>query len=155
MMKAIILTTINLFVVLAVLFILNRMSGWSVLRRAYRLHGRFSGQRRWFFLSARMGFRHTDPLLGVDGPLFPFRNCLNIAANETGVRLSLFPLFRLFNPPLFIPWDHISARVFRGILATWIELRFREEPRVCLLVYQRVGREILLHSPVPVLESDE
>lgn len=153
MMKAIILTIINLFILFAVLFIGHYWSGWGVLARAYRFHGKFIGRQRWTFVSARMGTREADTLLGAQRPLFSLRSCLNIRINETGVHLSLFPLFRPFNPPLFIPWDHISAEVFRGALTTGVEFRFREGAGVCLRLSERVGRDLVMHSPGQLLRE--
>jgi len=124
------------------------------MAQAYRFHGKFSGKQRWLFVSARMGTRADDPLLNVQRPLFSLRSCLNIGANENGVHLSLFPLFRLFNPPLFIPWDQISAKLSHGFLSTWVEFRFREGRGVCLRLNERVGREVVMYSPGKVLESD-
>lgn len=153
-MKAIILSVSTSLTFLVVMLITNYWSGWGRLASAYRFHGKFSARQRWTFLSARMGTRKTEPLLRVQTPLFSLRSCLNISVNETGVHLSLFPLFRLFSPPLFVPWGHISAEVSQGVLSKWVEFSFREESGVCLRLSERVGRDVLMYSPTQVLEVD-
>jgi hypothetical protein len=94
-----------------------------------------------------MGTRKPNTLLGLQLPLFSLRSCLNIAINDEGIHLSLFPMFRPFNPALFIPWDHISTEIYRGVLSTGIEFRFRDGEDVCLRLSDRLGRELVGYSP--------
>lgn len=142
MAKPAFLTVGLVFVFVSVMFLAHHWSGWNLLARCYRFREKFQGRRRWIFLSARMGVREPGTLLEVQMPLLSLRNCLNLVANERGVRLSLFPMFRLFHPPLFIPWEHISATSCSGVLHEWTELRFREAPSVVLRVSKVVGQEL-------------
>ncbi len=90
---------------LVVLFwLIGRISGWSTLANIYRATGEFfgptwkfqSGQFRW-----RMGYNH----------------CLTFGANESGLFLSVFFLFRIGHPSLFIPWGDITVSLRKGFLS--------------------------------------
>lgn len=147
MLTAAFLTIIHLFLFVGVLLLAQYWSGWGTLSEVYTSARDFRPNEKWTFLSAWMGVREGDTLLGVEKPLFSLRNCLNIAVNEAGLRLSLFPMFRLFHPPLFIPWDHVSTQVHSGILRDWVELRFREAPSVVLRVKRSVGDDLARYAP--------
>ena len=95
----------------------------------------------------RMGVREPDTLLGVQKPLSPLRNALNITVNDDGLHLSMFPLFRIFHPPLFFPWDHVSTTSCSGLAANWLEFHFREAPSVVLRLTKSVGTEVLAYAP--------
>lgn len=86
-------------------------------------------------------------MLGVEKPLFSLRNCLNIAVSEAGLRLSVFPLFRLFHPPLVIPWDQVSVQNRSGILSNWIEFHFSGAPSVILRIEESVGYDVARYAP--------
>lgn len=129
-------------------------SGWGALSEVYTSAGGFTRMRRWTFISAWMGVREGDSLLGRR-PLFSLMSCLTIAVNETGVRLSLFPLFRLCHPPLFIPWDHVSIQNQTGFVSDWIEFRFREAPSVVLRINDSVGNAVARYAPTERLLLNE
>jgi hypothetical protein len=147
MSEAVLLIVIHLFVFLGVMLLAQYWSGWGVLSEVYTSARVFKPMRRWTFISARMGVREGDSLLGVEKPLFSLRNCLNIAVSETGLRLSVFPLFRLFHPPLFIPWNHVSAQNRSGILSNWIEFHFSGAPSVVLRIEESVGYDVAGYAP--------
>src|SRR5687768_8642330 len=121
MFEAAFLTIIHLLLFGGVMLLAQYWSGWGTLAEVYTSARDFRPMQRWTFLSAWMGVRKRDTLLGVEKPLFSLRSCLNISVSDAGLRLSVFPLFRLFHPPLFIPWDHVSAEKHSGILSNWIE----------------------------------
>jgi hypothetical protein len=78
-------------------FIISMASGWNVLsRRFYCAKGTFRGETRTF-QSARMGF------------LTNYGSCLSIGADQSGLYMSIFPIFRLGHPPLLIPWGEITV----------------------------------------------
>jgi hypothetical protein len=154
MMKAIVLTITTSLTPVAVLFISSYWSGWRRLAVPYGYQGKFSARQRWTFVTGKMGMRVSEPLLKIQSPLFSFRSCLTISVNETGMHLSLFPLFRLFHPPIFIPWSHISAEVSPGVLSTWVEFYFRGGSAVCLLLRERIAREVLMYSPMQISETN-
>lgn len=147
MFEAAFLTIIHLFLFVGVMVLAQYWSGWGTLSEVYTSTRNFRPMQRWTFISARMGIRQGDTLLGVEKPLFSLRNCLNIAVSEAGLRLSVFPLFRLFHPPLFIPWNHVSAQNRSGILSNWIEFHFSGAPSVVLRIEKSVGYDVARYAP--------
>ena len=71
-------------------------AGWRLLAQRFRQQGVFMGQR-WNMQSARMRW------------MARYNNALTVGADETGLFLVPFILFRLWHPALFVPWVEISA----------------------------------------------
>jgi hypothetical protein len=80
-------------------------------------------------------------------PLLPFRSALHFGTNSEGLHLSVFLLFRLGRPSLFIPWSEISASPAEGIFSKKMKLDFRGAPRVSLYISDRLGRELIKRAP--------
>jgi hypothetical protein len=78
----------------SVCYLLGAMSGWIKLSPRFRRRGAFYGEK-WPFRSARMRF------------FVQYKSCLDIGADESGLYLSIFPIFRIGHPPLLIPWSEI------------------------------------------------
>lgn len=107
-----------LFIVVPVLvfFIISKMSGWSRLAEAYRFDGDFEGTR-FNFVSARVGIMN-------------FNNIIFLRTSARGFYVSVpFP-FKVFSPPLVIPWDDIIVEGVTGLLKNLIVLRFRRRDEV-------------------------
>ena len=109
------------FLVFAVMWVaisalLSAMGGWSSLATQFRANEPTLGER----------FRFASGSLR--GRLLPvsYGSCLFIAVNEAGFGLSIFFPFRLFSPPLFIPWNEVASveprRVF-FVTSTVVHLR--------------------------------
>ena len=62
------------------------------------------------------------------------------------MHLSIFPLFRLFHPPLFILWEHISTKSSTGLLKQSIDSSFLEAPGVVLRLKKSVGNNIAVYA---------
>jgi hypothetical protein len=116
-----------------VLFLIGRISGWSTLANFYRSQGDFSGQR-WRFQSGQLRW------------YMGYNNCLNIGANESGLYLSVFFLFRIGHPSLFIPWEEISASRQKNFWGRYIEFRFKQAQRIPFRVSPGLGEKILKAS---------
>lgn len=80
----------------SVLYLIALASGWDSLAKRFRFKGRFYGEI-FSFRSARMRF------------YVHFGNCLDIGADESGLYLAVFPIFRFGHPPLLIPWSEVSV----------------------------------------------
>ena len=76
-------------------YILALMSGWNRLSKRFRNKETFYGET-WSFQSARMR------------SLISFGSALTMGADESGLYMAVFPLFRLCHPPLLIPWSEVS-----------------------------------------------
>jgi hypothetical protein len=76
-------------------YVLAAIDGWLILSKRFRFKGRFNGEV-WPFRSGQMqsGVR--------------FGLCLFVGADESGLYLAVFPLFRLWHPPLLLPWSEVS-----------------------------------------------
>jgi len=149
MTKAISLIIIHVLLFVGLMSLFQYWSCWGVLADHYHFRGKPNAKQRWFFLTAWMGAQEGDSLLGVEKPLLPLRSCLNVAVNEAGMHLSIFPLFRLFHPPLFIPWEHIATKSSTGVLKQSIDFSFLEAPGVVLRLKKPVGNNIAAHAPGP------
>ena len=113
-----------------------RIGGWTVLSTFYRLSSPFDGER-WRFQSGEMRWK------------VGYNSCLTLGVNASGVYLSVFFLFRLGHPPLFIPWADISVKEKKGLVFTYAEFRFRQAPTIPLRVRERLGRRMVTAAGIP------
>jgi hypothetical protein len=81
-----------------ILGLLSFLGGWRALAKKYRSTEKKSGK---LFRFASAGFGQG---------IFPvsYRSCLFVRFNDSGIALSVFPLFRFCHPNLFIPWNVIA-----------------------------------------------
>ena len=79
-----------------VLALLSQMSDWRKLAADYRAERPPSGT--------------CLPLQGGKIGGVWYRGCLTIYASREGLYLSVWPIFRFREPPLFIPWTAIRNR---------------------------------------------
>lgn len=112
-------------------------SGWFSLSRHFCAKEKHEGEK-FTWVSGSMGLSR-----------FPvgYRSCLSVTVARSGVELSIFFLFRLLCPPLFIPWSAVktvrSGRfLFRryaalNISGEWSEIR----------VYGKAAERILAVAP--------
>lgn len=101
---------------LGVTIILSYTSGWASLAKIYRASKSFHGAR-WTPIHAQ---------LGEAGLLGSFGNSLNIGANAEGLHLSVFILFRVNCPALFIPWEDVSVESKKILGFRYKEFRFQK-----------------------------
>ena len=59
-----------------------------------------------------------------------YGGCVTVGANVDGLFLRVFPLFRPFHPPLFIPWAAIESTVRHHWTGSTVDLKFPDEPGV-------------------------
>src|SRR5580698_6242674 len=79
-----------------VCLLLSYLSGWHRLAEQFRSDGSATEERVWF-CQARMRY-------GVH-----YGNIVNFGFSGAGVRISVFPLFRVGHPPLEIPWNEVRV----------------------------------------------
>jgi hypothetical protein len=91
-----------------------------------------------------LGLRdEIDPTLEA---LQSYRAALHIGANSTGLFLSLFRLFRMGKPALFVPWTDISTAETEGAFSNKMKLDFQAVPRVSLYISDALGRDVLKYT---------
>jgi hypothetical protein len=101
----------------AISALLAKFGGWSSLATQFRAEHPLQGER----------FRFVSGSLG--GRIFPvnYGGCLFVTVNDEGFGLAIFFLFRLFSPPLFIPWRGVeSVESKRFLLSRYSVVRLRD-----------------------------
>lgn len=119
----------------AVCFLLSIIGGWSRLAEHYRSQSDFSGTK-WQLQSGRLGLTN-------------YGNSLTIGANDDGLYLAVFPLFRVGHPPLWIPWREITTTEHQGWLFAYRDFSFARTPSVTLRVLRATGDRIMSSSVAP------
>ncbi|MGA1825839.1 MAG: hypothetical protein ACMUIP_14385 [bacterium] len=103
--------------------------GWFWLARKYKALSPFIG-KKWGFQSAIVG-------IGMN-----YNSCLTIGANTEGIYFSISFPFRIGHPPLFIPWDEISAEEKQGLFFKRIRLHFSKSPSMTITIWPKIFKEI-------------
>ena len=124
---------------------LAAVSGWISLAKQFRVTSPFRGER-FRFVSGSMGLSYFPVSYG---------SCLFVAVGELGFTLSILFLFRLFSPPLFIPWHDVkSVEVKRMFFMRYTVVRLKDHwPTIS--IRGAAGRKIYeiytrLDSPINV-----
>ena len=103
-------------------YLLGMISGWVVLSKRFRLKDSFYGES-WPFRSARMRY------------YLHYGNCLSVGADESGLYLAVFQIFRIGHPPLLIPWAEVTViSGERGLIFKKRELRLGHEESIPLRI---------------------
>jgi hypothetical protein len=72
-----------------------------------------------------------------------YGNCLIVGLNPDGIYLSVFFLFRIGHPPLFIPWPDVSMRERRFLFFfKQVELRFAKCSSIPFVISRRLMNRI-------------
>lgn len=137
----------NVFIILAILYVglfyaISRLCGWHDLAKQYAGQQRYQGE----WLSHPEG---DDPKLG--GLVVYFKNitsenAIKMGADREGLYLETSLGFRLFHPPLFIPWNDVSSTALREV--PWLKKKnlvrftFAMHPDIPVSVDTYVAREI-------------
>jgi|GEM_PF-2130417 len=114
----------------AVSFVLSRVAGWPGLAARYPAEAEPAGERL-IWISAQLG-------------AVSFRSCLNITLSADGFYMVPALMFRLFMPPLLIPWSEVRFEGLRNFLffefACW-RLGGADGPILCL--WRRIGARFI------------
>jgi len=74
-----------------------------------------------------------------------YNGLLALGADSQGMHVSVFFLFRVGHPPLFIPWSDISATSMRSWWFRMVRLEFEKYPSAYLLIPLKMA-ESLSHA---------
>lgn len=109
---------------------LSFLSGWKQLAERFRLESDFQG-RLW---KGQSGWMRS---------FGSYNRCLCIGANEQGLYLALDLPFRLFHPPLIVPWNEVAVRSRKkGIFGSSVDLSLGRDEQVPLLLNARLEAEL-------------
>lgn len=125
-----------------VLFFGSRASGWHKLAGHYPRLNPFQGE--WISMPDFFGKE------GRGGMTVDFNNCqtnaINLAVDGQGMYLSMSIAFRLFHPPIFVPWSDVRSVALAACpwsdKITDIRFTFALSPDVPLDVDLEVAAEI-------------
>jgi hypothetical protein len=107
------------------------VGGWHALARCYRSLPPFSGRRFWTQAGMRCGVSYS----------------VRLASNTEGLFLSVMPVFRIGNPPLFMPWSQITILPREVWFGTCTRFLFRGVQGVPLDVRTGVATKLLANAP--------
>jgi hypothetical protein len=110
-------------------FVVSLTGGWFELGRVYRAVQPFQGQC-WRFQNAQLRW------------LMRYNHALTVGADTAGLYMSVFPLFRVGHPPLFIPWQDISVRPGKYLWVRVYKFEFRQVPSVCVQLRESLAKKI-------------
>ena len=101
--------------------LLALISGWHRLAMRFRMQGEFAGPVRKM-QSARLRFTN-------------YNRVLTIGANQNGLFMVPFVLFRVGHPPLFIPWTEISnVRPVTVLFFKFVAMQLGQEEKIPVMI---------------------
>ncbi|MFK7903750.1 MAG: hypothetical protein AB8B69_01430 [Chitinophagales bacterium] len=81
---------------LGITYLIAKVSGWGTMAKYYHTKSAPEGYTK-SMASGRIGWAN-------------YSHVLNIVVNKEGLYMGTILPFRLTNPPLFIPWEHIELQ---------------------------------------------
>ncbi len=116
----------------AILFLLSGVGGWLSLAATYRS------------TAPRLGKPlRCSAVLGQWPWSVFYRGIVHVRLNSAGITLSLFPVCRLFHPPLFIPWRDVSeCKRVPFWFTTCTSIRVRESSMIRMRFLGEAGKAI-------------
>ena len=122
-------------------YLLSWGTGWRDLSRQYAARDRYQGE--WITQPNLDGTLRSGPYVLLNGS--ESDNAIEVGADRQGLYLSMPMEYRLFHPPLFIPWSDVSCIRVRA--APWtgenlVRFTFAKSPSIPLDVEVPVAMEI-------------
>ena len=84
---------------LGIVVALTIRSGWTKLAKAFPSPRRVEGRK----------FLYASGVMSQDGAPVSYGGCLFVTVGDAGVRIAVMVPFRLFSPPMFIPWRAVAS----------------------------------------------
>jgi hypothetical protein len=115
----------------ATFFVLSKIGGWAALTQRFRATEPFYGES-WGWQSAK--FRGWCN----------YNNCLTVGVSQEALYLSVMIPFRLFHPPLLIPWREIEVETGKALFGFYDTAQFRigTEERVRVRIYGKLVNRV-------------
>ncbi len=124
-----------------VMWLLSRISGWHKLAEFYLYRGEIRGVSR-SFQGAMLGYSRWR--------LVRYRGCLTVTVDSGLLILKPWFIFGAFHPPLGIPLEELMRADRTFLFWTFCELRTVPEPRIMVLVSQRMAQWIESQAGSPI-----
>jgi len=129
---------------LLIMYVIALVGGWRLLTGRFRAQGPFTGPK-WNMQAARMRF------------FCSYNNCLTVGADSSGLFVVPMLLFRIWHPPLLVPWSEITFERKKVLFFfNYLELRLGRSERVPFTVSAKLGarnrsrsRPHLAHAVLP------
>jgi len=109
--------------------LISHLGGWALLAEPYRITEPFSGSK-WKFESAQMRY------------LTRYNHCLTVGADPRGLYLSMYFLFQISHPPLFIPWRDISFSRKSFLRFKYVEFHLGREVTIPFRISDRLAEKL-------------
>lgn len=133
--------TLVAVLILGLLFVGARISGWHELAKHYASADRYQG--RWISQPDDSG---QEGGLEVSLRHSVSENAIKLGADPRGLYLQMSLPFRPFHPPLFVPWREIESAGVQELpwleKKTLVRITFRQAPDIPLDVDWHVAAEI-------------
>lgn len=133
--------TMVALLILGVLFVGARISGWHELAKHYASYDRYEG--RWI---SQLDDSGQEGGLEVSLRHSVSENAIKLGADSRGLYLQMSLPFRPFHPPLFIPWGDIKSVGIQELpwvnKKTRVRITFTQAPGIPLDVDWYVAGEI-------------
>lgn len=120
----------------SVLAAISFLGGWGRLARHYRAR------------SLPTGCLMAWQTVRLDREI-AFRGSLDVAADEQGLYLRVWPIYRPFHPPLLIPWEDLRSqrqgptnRWGRMLVARSVVLSARLAPEIPLVLSEQLAEKL-------------
>lgn len=105
----------------AVVWFISRYTGWARLAKAYPQAHPFRG-KQYHFGCLKMK--------GAGG----YNNCVVYGADDQGIYLSMWPVFRIGHPAMFLPWQEIKAEHAPTKGEPWSKILLAREPEIPVIM---------------------
>lgn len=130
---------------LSISTVFGLISGW------YTLHHQYSDrdERPIDRLRMQSGSLGRGSLLTPWGPV-PYTGCLRFDVCPSGLRVSVWRIFGLFQRPFFVPWAEINVEEKKVLVFKFYRLSFGRSGGNALWIRRRAFERIAASSPLQV-----
>lgn len=101
----------------AVVWFISRYTGWARLAKAYPQAQPFRGKKHHF---------GCLKMKGMGG----YNNCVVYGADDQGIHLSMWPVFRIGHPAMLLPWQEMKAQRVPARGESWSKILLAGEPEI-------------------------
>ncbi len=110
-------------VLVGLMFLLSRLSGWRALSLVYACERPWDGQKRWM---------NWGRLRWVG-----YNGCLVLGQDAQGIYMHVWPFLNIGHVPLFIPRTEMSVKKGKSLFGDYGIISFARVPNVTLALSQR------------------